>query len=61
MEKWVGIFGVPVKILSDNGLEFQNEELQNNDGPIQYKDFKYTCWVRRVMGYVRGWCDSQLF
>ena len=28
IERWIGIFGAPKKILSDNGLEFQNEEVR---------------------------------
>src|SRR5215469_7839953 len=26
--KWIGVFGAPKKILTDNGLEFQNEEVK---------------------------------
>src|SRR6201990_1293693 len=28
MERWISIFGAPERILSENGLEFQNEELK---------------------------------
>jgi transposase InsO family protein len=28
LEKWISVFGAPKKILSDNGLEFQNEEVK---------------------------------
>ena len=27
VERWVGIFGAPKRLLNDNGLEFQNEEV----------------------------------
>ena len=29
MDRWFSIFGVPGKILSDNGGEFQNEEMRS--------------------------------
>ena len=28
IERWIGVFGPPKKILSDNGLEFQNDKMR---------------------------------
>ena len=29
MKKWISVFGTPKKILTDNGREFQNENMRN--------------------------------
>ena len=36
-ERWIGVFGAPAQILSDNGLEFQNEEMRRVADRFQIK------------------------
>ena len=39
IEKWISVFGAPGKILSDNGLEFQNEKFR---GAIRHRNIEHS-------------------
>ena len=56
MKKWISVFGTPKKILTDNGREFQNEEMRNLTDAWNIEMMT----IAAEMPFSNGRCDKTL-